>query len=130
MSDKLIKVIYLPGILLLISSCFLSYGCAHKANRTDEDMLKYGIKLAKADYWHEAAFHWRRILDKDPDNVAALNNLAIAAESEGYPREAYAALKKALSLRPDSREIKKNLIALEKRFRSETASEKEKTNEE
>ena len=117
------------SIVLIVGLCLFVFGCAHTNKRSHEDMLKYGIKLAKAGYWHEAAYHWRQILNEDPDNVAALNNLAIAAETEGYPRESHNALAKALELRPDSKPIRKNLMALEIRFKEEIVPKKEQNDE-
>ncbi len=83
-------------------------------------MVDYGIRLAQKGYWHEAAIHWRMVLETDPGNVAALNNLAVAAEVEGYPEKAEQGFQQALRLRPDSRIIQLNLGALSHREEDES----------
>ncbi len=95
-------------------------GCAVHRHRTPRDLVDYGIRLAEKGYWHEAAIHWRIVLEADPGNVAALNNLAVAAEVEGYPEKAEQGFHQALKLRPDSRILKLNLGALSHREENES----------
>ncbi len=101
--------------LLTVGGVLWILGCAHHQPRTSDDMIEYGVHLAENGYWHEAAVRWRMVLETEPENVAALNNLAIAAEFENHPEEALHALQKALQLRPDSKIIKKNIESLQKR---------------
>lgn len=93
----------------------LCLGCAHYQPRTHKDLVNYGVRLAQKGYWHEAAVHWRMVLETDPQNIAALNNLAIAAEVEGYPEKAEKILLQAQNLRTDSDVIRRNLAALTQR---------------
>jgi tetratricopeptide (TPR) repeat protein len=111
---KRLFILSAPVILLL-----LLIGCSHLKVRTDDDMIRYGIELSRKGYWRDAAIHWRMVLDKDPNNAAAINNLAVAAEYEGLTENARQGYAKALSLRPSSVFIQKNLEALNERQNSE-----------
>jgi Flp pilus assembly protein TadD len=53
-----------------------------------EDTLQFGNLAAKRGLWSEAAFRWKRVLQLDPNNGRALNNLAVAYEREGKFEEA------------------------------------------
>ena len=81
---------YLRGLFatqLILMMVLGLWGCAHHKVRTHDDMIRYGIELAEKGYWREAAVHWRKVLEEDPDNVAALNNLGVAAEIKNHPEE-------------------------------------------
>jgi Flp pilus assembly protein TadD len=118
------------GVLFVLCMSVLA-GCAIHHPRTNDDLIRFGIKLARMGYWHEAAVHWRMVIEEDPENAAALNNLAVAAEVEGFSERARQGYEKALKLRPDSEYIKKNLGAIERRASDETtrAPEKKDSNE-
>ena len=115
-------------ITLLIMMTGIS-GCVHHQKRSTEDLLSYGVRLAQKGYWHEAAIRWRKVAELDPGNIAAWNNLAIAAEAEGYPDRAKQLYDKALALDPGARYILKNIEALKQRSIDETtrATGKEKS---
>ncbi|MBN1552343.1 hypothetical protein JW979_12795 [bacterium] len=104
---------YFKGLTVCL--CVVVFvSCAHHRERTNKDVISYGIKLAKNDLWEEAAVHWKKVLENDPNNVAALNNLAIAAEVEGYMERAEQIISKAYKLKPDSEIVKKNAVAIQK----------------
>jgi tetratricopeptide (TPR) repeat protein len=94
-------------------------GCAMHHVRTANDLVRYGVELAEKGYWKEAVYHWEQALKTDPNHVAALNNVAVAYEVDQNPELAEKVLKKALSLRPDSQVIQKNLAALGQREHDE-----------
>ena len=98
-------------------------GCAYHHKRTDTDLIKFGIELAEKGYWHEAAIQWRMVLNEDPSNVAALNNLGIAAEVDGQPQEARKLLMAALQHRPDDLQIKRNIVSVKEREDKENTRE-------
>lgn len=118
----------IPVSLFIFFCAFVLFcGCAHHAKRTHDDLIRYGIELAEKGYWTEAAVQWRRVLEEDPENAAALNNLGVAAEIESHPEDARKLLSAALNLRPDSQRIKQNLVSI--REREEKESSREKTDE-
>jgi Flp pilus assembly protein TadD len=45
--------------------------------------VRFGIDVARRGLWREARFRFEKACLLDPDNAAALNNLAIALEQEG-----------------------------------------------
>src|SRR5262249_36227512 len=45
--------------------------------------LKYGVRAAREAHWDEAIYRWRRVLQLDPKNLMAHNNLAVAYEQTG-----------------------------------------------
>lgn len=100
-------------------------GCMIRQTRKPADLIRFGVSLAEKGYWNEAAYYWRIVLDQDPENVAALNNLGVAAEVEECPDRARTLIGEALNLRPDSRLIRKNLQAMDRRKHDETTRKEE-----
>ena len=45
--------------------------------------LEFGRKAAKFELWNEAIFRWEKVLEQDPSNANAVNNLAVAYEQVG-----------------------------------------------
>jgi tetratricopeptide (TPR) repeat protein len=63
--------------------------------------IRYAVSLAKKGLWREAAFRFRGLLDKHPDDPRLWNNLAVAYEASGEFKLAHEAYEKALELEPD-----------------------------
>jgi Tfp pilus assembly protein PilF len=57
----------------------------------------------------EAAEHFRFVLSRDPDNLAALNNLGLALANQGQYAEAIGLFRKALAIKPDEGSSRENL---------------------
>jgi Flp pilus assembly protein TadD len=79
----------LPLLTLLAAVAVPSIALAS----TSEDEVRFGIDVARRGLWREARFRFEKAVHQDPDNAAALNDLAIALEQEGEfdgAREAYA----------------------------------------
>lgn len=70
--------------------------------------MEFGRRAAEFDLWREAIFRWEKVVQADPQNAAATNNLAIAYESVGDYERAKDLYEKARDLDEDSREIRKN----------------------
>ena len=51
----------------------------------------------------EAESLYRAVLDKQPDNVDAIQGLAALSHQRGHPEEALALFRRAIALDPDSR---------------------------
>jgi len=119
-----VKQNYLILQILLVLTVVIS-GCAHHGSRTHDDLIKYGIDLAQKGYWHEAAVHWRMVLNEDPENVAALNNLAVAAEVSNHMEEAEHLFTIALNYRSEDIHIRRNFVSLKERGEKENVQESE-----
>lgn len=89
--------------------------------------MEFGRKAAEFELWREAIFRWEKVVDRDPQNAAATNNLAIAYESIGDYEKAKDLYQKARDLDEDSREIRKNykrFISFYKRHQRQLARER------
>lgn len=65
---------------------------------TSADEVRFGIDVARRGLWREARFRFEKAVQQDPDNAAALNDLAIALEQEGEFEKAREAYERALKL--------------------------------
>lgn len=70
--------------------------------------LQFGREAAQFELWNEAIFRWEKVLHEAPQNVEALNNLAVAYESVGNYAKADELYKTALEIDEDSRAVRKN----------------------
>jgi Flp pilus assembly protein TadD len=86
----------MPRFLLLFT--LLLAAPAFAGASTSEDEVRFGIDVARRGLWREARFRFEKAVQQDPDNAAALNNLAIALEQEGDFEKARAAYERALKL--------------------------------
>jgi tetratricopeptide (TPR) repeat protein len=84
------------------------------------DQVGFGIWAADQDLWDEAIFRWKKVLDQNPQSVAAHNNLAVAYEKKGRWEEAREEYEAALKLAPDNPWVKLNF----KNFRENLDPEK------
>lgn len=67
-----------------------------------------GSSAAREGNWSGAVAIWEGLVEVDPDNAGAWNNLAIAYERSGRRTDAAAAYRSALSSRPGDRTIQVN----------------------
>jgi Flp pilus assembly protein TadD len=70
--------------------------------------LAFGVKAAQRGLWVEARFRFERAVALDPENVRALNDLAVALEQQGEFARAREAYEKALKLKPGSTYVQQN----------------------
>ena len=70
--------------------------------------LKFGRQAAKFELWNEAIFRWEKVIQEEPDNHQAMNNLAVAYETVGDYEKAKNLYETAIELREDSPDIRKN----------------------
>jgi Flp pilus assembly protein TadD len=82
--------------LLLLTLLFAAPSLAQASTSADE--VRFGIEVARRGLWREARFRFQKAVLQDPDNAAALNNLAIALEQEGDFEKAREAYERALQL--------------------------------
>ena len=105
---KLYRSIMRVLIALVAAVLLLAPVGVRAARPTSREEVRFGIAVARKGLWAEARFRFERALTLDPDNVAALNNLAVACESQGDFDRAREAYEKALSLEPKNSHIQQN----------------------
>jgi len=91
------------------------------------DELEFGRAAAKAELWNEAIFRWEKVLEEDPKNSKAINNLAVAYETVGNLDKAHDLYKSAVELNEDSPEIRRNykrFLSFYKKHQRQLAREK------
>jgi Flp pilus assembly protein TadD len=86
----------MPRLLLLFTLLVVAPSLAQAS--TSEDEVRFGIEVARRGLWREARFRFQKAVLLDPDNAAALNDLAIALEQEGDFDKAREAYERALTL--------------------------------
>lgn len=108
MVPKMYSWLALFGLVLLVGCG----GDTKKKPKLDRQLIgeemEFGRKAAEFELWREAIFRWEKVVDRDPQNAPATNNLAIAYESLGDYDRAKDLYQKARDLDEDSREIRKN----------------------
>ena len=67
-----------------------------------------GVAAAREGNWSRAKVIWEGLVEVDPNNAEAWNNLAVAYERSGRLADAAAAYRSALSMRPGDRTIQVN----------------------
>ena len=86
----------MPRFLLLLTLLVALPSLVRASSSGDE--VQFGIDVARRGLWREARFRFEKAVLLDPDNAAALNNLAIALEQEGEFDKARQAYERALQL--------------------------------
>jgi Flp pilus assembly protein TadD len=93
------------ALLLLL---LLAPVSAVAAEDSSERQVEFGLKVAQKGLWQEARFRFERAVQLDPQNAAALNDLAVALEQMGEFDAARKAYEKALELKPGDLYIQQN----------------------
>ena len=101
-------------IVMLILTLLFFYSCAGNKYSSEFD---FANKLAKKELWKEAQMRWQKILNSGKESASLYNNIAIAFEKMGKPKEAEKAYKKALALSPNNSKIKSNYEGLKKNLK-------------
>jgi tetratricopeptide (TPR) repeat protein len=81
-----------------------------------KDQVEFGVWAAENELWEEAIFRWKKVLARDPQSLAAHNNLAVAYEKKGLWEEARKEYEAALKLAPDNSWVKRNFRKFEENF--------------
>ena len=94
---------------IAILACLILSGCALSRDVDQiEAYNQFAIKAAQAQLWNEAVFRWKQVIDVDPENAKAYNNLGVAYEALGSIDEAVAAYEQATELEPDNKYYRLN----------------------
>ncbi len=111
-------------LFLFLLLIFLVTGCGFRS-----DLVKkqndFGVKSAKMGLWNEAIMRWERVLEMDPNNAQAHNNLGVAYESMRKFEAAQAEYKTAIELDPENKIYTSNYNRFKQNY--EKASKKDKT---
>jgi tetratricopeptide (TPR) repeat protein len=97
-------------IVLLLSTI----GCGISNDKLIEQYNAFAIRSARANLWNESILRWQRIIEIDPKNAKAHNNLAVAYEAMERFDEAQAEYKKAIELDPDNDVYQRNFFNCQK----------------
>jgi len=79
-------------------------GCAISSDEVTIDQYnQFAIRSAKLELWNESIFRWEQILEIQPQNAQAHNNLGVAYEALGKTDQAIESYKRATELEPDNK---------------------------
>jgi Flp pilus assembly protein TadD len=99
------SILFLATVFLLISLPF----CFAELPEEVKQQLAFGVRAARSDHWEEAIYRWQKVLQLDPDNLMAHNNLAVAYEQMGEYELAMEEYQIAYRLNSQNEIIKNNL---------------------
>ena len=96
-------------VSIAILACLVLSGCTgfRDVNQI-EAYNQFAIRAAQAQLWNEAVFRWKQVIDVDPGNAKAYNNLGVAYEALGNIDEAVAAYQRATELEPGNKYYRLN----------------------
>lgn len=95
---------YCSPVFLLISSFIVLSGCGLSPGKVSVDQYNdFGVRSAESKLWNEAIFRWNQVLNIDPRNAKAYNNLGVAFEALGKIDEALESYKRATELDSSSK---------------------------
>jgi len=102
---------YAKAFSLLFSAVLLfTIGCGISNDKLIEQYNDFAIRSAKANLWNEAILKWERIIEIDPNNANAHNNLGVAYEATERFDEALAEYEKAIKLEPQNEVYQRNFF--------------------
>ena len=94
---------------IAILGCLILPGCAaFRDTSQTEAYNRFAIRAAQAQLWNEAIFRWKQVINVDPDDAKAHNNLGVAYEAVGNIDEAIAAYQRAAELEPGNKYYRLN----------------------
>lgn len=103
-------IIMIFGMLAVIN------GCGYNNGNIIEHQNEFAIKSAKMGLWNEAIMRWERIIEIDPKNSKAYNNLGVAYEAKGEFDKARLAYQKALELEPNNKVYLNNYMKFKRNY--------------
>ena len=94
---------------IAILGCLMLSGCAMLRDTSQTEAYnRFAIRAAQAQLWNEAIFRWKQVINIDPDDSKAHNNLGVAYEAVGNMDKAIAAYQRAAELEPDNKYYRLN----------------------
>ena len=96
-------------VAITIVAFLMLSGCAVFRDTPQTDAYnRFAIRAAQAQLWNEAIFRWKQVINIDPDDSKAHNNLGVAYEATGDMDAALVAYRRATALEPDNRYYRLN----------------------
>lgn len=86
------------------------------------EQLRFGNQAAKQNLWGEARFRWQKVLDAEPSNGAAHNNIGVALEREGRIEQALEHYRLAVKELPANTYARKNMQRCEELLKASRGS--------
>ena len=109
LNTEVITVLKYKLASIAIIVCLILSGCAGSRDIAQTDAYnRFAIKAAQAQLWNEAVFRWKQVIDIDPEDSKAHNNLGVAYEALGKMDEAIAAYERATELEPKNKYYRLN----------------------
>ncbi|MDE0469201.1 MAG: tetratricopeptide repeat protein [Candidatus Poribacteria bacterium] len=103
----MLRYIQLASIATI--ACLILSGCAGSRDATQTEAYnRFAIKAAQAQLWNEAVFRWKQVINIDPEDSKAHNNLGVAYEALGNIDEAIASYQRAAELEPNNKYYRLN----------------------
>ena len=100
---------YIRPASIAIIGCLILSGCAGLRDTTQTEAYnRFAIKAAQAQLWNEAVFRWKQVINIDPEDSKAHNNLGVAYEALGNMDEAIASYQRAAELEPNNKYYRLN----------------------
>ena len=94
---------------LLTASFVILAGCGISHDKVSVNQYnEFGVRTAESKLWNEAIFRWNQVLNIDPRNAKAHNNLGVAYEAMGKIDEAIESYKRATELDSSSKYYRYN----------------------
>ena len=91
-------------VCLLISFLIVLSGCGISPEKVSVNQYNdFGVRSAESKLWNEAIFRWNQVLNIDPRNAKAHNNLGVAFEALGRIDDALESYKRATELDSNSK---------------------------
>ena len=96
------------AFIAILGALMLS-GCAMLRDTSQTEAYnRFAIRAAQAQLWNEAIFRWKQVINIDPGDSKAHNNLGVAYEAVGNMDAALAAYQRAAELEPDNKYYRLN----------------------
>ena len=96
------------AFIAILVSLTLSGCAAFRDTSQTEAYNRFAIRAAQAQLWNEAIFRWKQVINVDPDDAKAHNNLGVAYEAVGNIDAAIAAYQRAAELEPGNKYYRLN----------------------
>ena len=131
LATRLRSSVYIDALSLWFIILLLSViGCGISNDKLIEQYNDFAIRSAQANLWNEAILRWQRIIEIEPKNAKAHNNLGVAYEAMERFDEALTEYEKAIELDPGNEAYRRNFFKCQKnKGRSWHTEEKVKENE-
>ena len=100
----------------ILLSLFLVAGCGLGDANLAKQYNEFGIKCARAGLWEEAIMRWNRVIELNPHNAEAYNNLAVAYEAKGDLKTAKTDYEMAMKLDPHNKVYVSNYLKFKRNY--------------